>query len=148
MADQVFNISKGREMHYASLAGANDALGCIVLENTAVPADTAIVDYRTVAALVAAGAATEQATMGRKTLSAVTVTIDDTTDTVSADCADIVWTAATGNVVNSLVFYYDSDTTTSTDSTRVPLTKHDFTVTPNGSDITAQIAATGFVKAS
>ena len=40
------------------------------------------------------------------------------------------------------------DTTAGTDANIVPLTMHDFVVTPDGSDITAQIAAAGFYRAS
>jgi hypothetical protein len=34
------------------------------------------------------------------------------------------------------------------DSTFIPLTKHDFVVTPDGSDVTAQIALAGFYRSA
>ena len=55
---------------------------------------------------------------------------------------------AAGTNWTDLVICYDSDTTAGTDSNIIPLTLHDFVVTPDGSDITAQIAAAGFFRAS
>jgi hypothetical protein len=43
---------------------------------------------------------------------------------------------------------YDSDTAAGTDANIVPLTQHDFVLVPDGSDITASIAAAGFYRAS
>jgi hypothetical protein len=43
---------------------------------------------------------------------------------------------------------YDADTTGGDDSNIVPISQHDFAVTPDGSDITAQIAAAGFYRAA
>jgi hypothetical protein len=43
---------------------------------------------------------------------------------------------------------YDNDTTAGTDANIVPMTKHDFTVTPDGTDITGVIATAGFGRAS
>ena len=40
------------------------------------------------------------------------------------------------------------NTTGGTDSSIIPLTCHDFAVTPDGSDIIAQINAAGFFRAS
>ncbi len=41
-----------------------------------------------------------------------------------------------------------ADNTAGTDANIVPGTLHDFAITPDGSDITAQIAAAGFYRAS
>ena len=65
------------------------------------------------------------------------------------DIPDQTWTAiAAGDGWNDLVMAYDSDTTGGTDANVVPCTMHDFVLTPDGSDITAQIAAAGFFRAS
>lgn len=139
MADLTFNIAKGKLAYYAGLPAANDALIIIPLEATGLEADATLKDYDDVAALIA-GTTNEQTTMGRKTVTSVTVTIDDVNDRVDIDIADQVWTAATGNALGALLIAYDPDTTTGTDSTLVPQTKHDFAVTPDGSDLTATVA--------
>lgn len=145
MADLTFNIAKGRVAYYASLPAANDALIAIPIEASGVESDATIRDYDTVSALLAASN-NEQSTMGRKTLASVTVTVDDTNDRVALDCADITWTAATGNAVSDLLICYDPDTTGGTDADLIPLTWHDWSITPDGSDVTATV--TDFCRAS
>lgn len=146
MADIVFNIAKGKIAHYASLPAVNDALIAVPLQSAGLGTDATLRDLDTLTQVLAN--ATEQTTMGRKTLASVTVTVDDTNDRVDIDAADPVWTAASGAAVGAIVICYDPDTTTGTDADLIPLTKHDFVVTPNGGDITAQIAAGGFGRAS
>jgi len=46
------------------------------------------------------------------------------------------------------VIGYDSDTAAGTDSNILPHSMHDFVVTPDGSDITAQVATAGYFRAS
>lgn len=147
MADKAFNIAKGKIAYYAGLPAANDAIIIIPIQTTGLEADATLIDYDNVSLLLA-GTSDEQTTMGRKTASSVVVTIDDTNDRVDIDCADVTWTAATGNAVSALVFAYDDDTTTGTDTNLIPLSKHDWVVNPNGSDATATIAVAGFLRAS
>lgn len=147
MADFVFNIAKGEVKNYAKLSAAADALVIVLLETTGLEVDGTLKDYDDLAALLA-GTSNEQVTMGRKSITAATITVDDTNDWVDVDIADQTWTAATGNAVSKLLVCYDGDTAAGTDANIVPLTAHDFVVTPDGSDITAQIAAAGFFRAS
>ena len=148
MADFVFNARKADFGYYCGLPGANDALIVVPLEATGLEADATLMDYDDLAALLA-GTSNEQTTMGRKTITTgVTVTIDDTNNRVDVDMADVTWTAATGNALGGLLICYDPDTTSGTDSTILPLTKHDFSTTPAGGDITAQFAVSGFARAS
>jgi hypothetical protein len=148
VADLVFNISLGEVKHYCRLdGGANDALIVVPIEATGVEVDDTINNYDDLGALLAA-ANNEQSTMGRKTVTSVTITVDDTNNRVDCDIADQVWSGATGNAVSDLFIGYDPDTTGGTDADVVPLTWHDFSVTPDGSDVTAQIAADGFYRAS
>jgi hypothetical protein len=147
MANFVFNVAKGKVAYYAGLPGTNDALIVVPIETTGIETDAALIDYDTLDALLTA-TNNEQVTMGRKTAATVTATVDDTNDWVDVDMADIVWTAATGNAISALVVCYDPDTTVGTDADLIPLTKNDFVVTPNGGDITAQIATAGFFRAS
>lgn len=145
MADIVFNIAKGRLAYYASLPAANDALVMVPLESSGLVADATMRDYDTLADILA-GASNEQTTVGRKTLGSVTVTVDDTNDRMNLDAADVVWTAGTGNAVGAVVICYDPDTTGGTDADLVPLTKHDVSWTPDGTDFTLTI--TDFARAS
>lgn len=147
MADIVFNIAKGKMAYYASLPAANDALIVVPIQTTGIETDATLRDYANLSTLLAASN-DEQTTMGRKTATTVTVTVDNTNDRVDIDMDDITWTAATGNAVSALVVCYDPDTTSGTDADLVLLSKHDFVVTPNGSDIVAQIATGGFLRAS
>ena len=145
MADFPFNIAKGRIAYYASLPAANDALIVIPIEASGVESDATLRDYDTVSALLAASN-NEQSTMGRKTVTSVTVTVDDSNDRVDIDIADQTWTAATGNAISDLLIAYDPDTTGGTDADLIPLTWHDFAITPDGSDVQATIAV--FARAS
>jgi hypothetical protein len=145
--DLILNVAKGAFAYYATLPAANDAIIFVPLESTGLVSDATMRDYDTLADVLA-GATNEQTTMGRKTASSVTRTIDDTNDRVDVDCADPVWLAASGNAVGALLSCYDPDTTGGTDGDIIPISKHDFTVTPDGSDITAQISSSGFARAS
>ncbi|MGH2688632.1 MAG: hypothetical protein ACRDKW_07475 [Actinomycetota bacterium] len=148
MGNIVANIAKGRFVYYCTLPAASDALIVVVLEASGIVADDTMADYDDLSALLA-GATNEQTTMGRKTVSAsVTVTVDDTNNWVDVDIPDQVWTAASGNATGALLICYDADTGAGTDSAIIPLTKHDWTVTPDGSDVTATIAAAGFARAA
>lgn len=147
MADVTFNVAKGRAVHYGTLPAANDALIAVPLESAGLEADATLVDYADLAALLAS-TNSEQVMMGRKTLANVVVAVDNPNDRATIDCDDIVWTAATGSAVGALVICYDPDTTGGTDADLIPIAKYDFVATPGGTNITAQMAATGFYRAS
>jgi hypothetical protein len=144
--DITFNIAKGYEKKYAALdGGANDAL-IIVLLKDAVQADATLADHDTLSAVLGANTEATGAWYARKTVSSVTPTVDDTNDWYTATFANQTWTSATaGQNISALLVCYDPDTTTGTDTTVVPITKHDFAVTTNGSDLTAQLGSTGFI---
>ncbi|MBB4985017.1 hypothetical protein [Streptomyces nymphaeiformis] len=139
MGNIVFNQALGRVASLAALPAASDALVAVLLEAAGLVSDATMRDYDDLAALLA-GASNEQTTMGRKTLSGVTVTVDDTSDRVAVDCADVTWTAASGNAVGAVVICYDPDTTGGTDADLVPLTKHDVSLTPDGNSFTLSVA--------
>lgn len=148
MANEVMNIALGRFAHWATLPAAADAIIAVPLEATGLEADGILNNYDDLSTLLAASN-NEQTTIGRKTItSGVTVTIDDTNDWVDVDLPDPVWTAATGNALGKLLFCYDGDTGAGTDANILPLTYHDFAVTMDGSDVTAQLAAAGFARAA
>ncbi|MFF5984421.1 hypothetical protein ACFY78_36820 [Streptomyces olindensis] len=147
MADVVANIAKGRILHYAGLPAASDGLVAIPLEAAGLPSDDVLQDYDTVADLLA-GPANEQTSMGRVALTGVVVTVNDTANTASFDANDMSWPLATGSPTGKLVVAYDPDTTSGTDAQLVPLTYHDFAVSPDGTDIVARVHADGLSVAS
>lgn len=153
MADGVFNIALGEVKKFAKLdGGANDALLLILLKSAGLQADATLRDHDDLSALLAT--TTDEADFtnyARKVISSVTITVDDTNERVDIDIADQTYTAAGGATNNTLLkalLCYDPDTTVGTDTTVVPLTFHDFSVTTDGSDLTAQVAAAGFFRAS
>lgn len=157
MANFVFNIAKGRIGEYANRVNSNDptnaAFIIVVLATSGLESDATLIDKDTLADVVS-GATNEvtNTNYARKTLDqtgGITITTDDTNDRVDIDIPDQTWTAvASGDGWSKLLVCYDSDTTAGTDSNIVPLTAHDFVVTPDGSDVIAQIATAGFFRAS
>jgi len=157
MANFVFNVAKGRVAELYNRVDLNDpaasALIVAILATAGIESDATLIDKDDLAAVVA-GTTNEVTNSGyaRKTLTDADIVAfapDDTNDRVDLDIPDQTWTAvAAGDGWNDFVVCYDSDTGAGTDAAIVPLTLHDFLVVPDGSDITAQVAAAGFFRAS
>ncbi len=152
MADGTFNVALGKVKYYTELPATNDALIIVLLVSAGLQADATLRDHDDLSALLAA--TNDEATFtnyARKSLTTATVTVDDTNNWVDIDITDQVWTnagGATNNTLGKLLVCYDPDTTTGTDTTVVPLTFHDFSVSTDGSSLTAEIAALGFFRAA
>lgn len=156
-ANQIFNIALGRVAELYNRVDTNDpaasALIIVILATAGIETDAVLKDKDDLAAVVA-GTTNEVTNTGyaRKTLTDVDIVAfapDDVNDRVDLDIPDQTWTGvAAGDGWNDLLVCYDNDTGVGTDANIVPLTLHDFAVTPDGSDITAQIAAAGFYRAS
>lgn len=147
MADVAFNIALGAIKTYCGLAAANDAIVVVPIETSGIEADATLRDHDTLDAVLG-GTSNEQTTLGRKTITSVTITVDDTNNRTDFDVADQAWASSAGNAISALLFCYDPDTTGGDDTTIVPMTKHDFVATPDGTTITAQINASGFARAA
>ncbi|WP_069765967.1 hypothetical protein [Streptomyces sp. LUP47B] len=145
MANFTFNVALGRAAALAALPAASDALILIPLESSGLETDAVLKDKDTFADVVS-GTTNEQTTVGRKTLTGITVTVNDTLDRVEIDAADVSWTSPTGNAVGALVVCYDPDNTTGTDADLIPVTKADATWSPDGTTFTLNIA--DFFRAS
>jgi Na+/serine symporter len=150
-----FNIALGKIAEYAARVNANDPTNSaliIVPVDVGAIGDAVLKDVDTLAAVVSAGVTIREVTgWTRKELnqgSSITITVTDGSDVVDVDFPDPVWTAVTAGVVTDLILCYDSDTTAGTDTNLIPLTKHTFPITPDGSDVTAVLAAAGFFRAS
>src|SRR3970040_2176796 len=157
MANQLFNRGLGRGTEWAERVNANDPAASeivlMVLATSGIESDAVLKDKDTFADVVS-GTTNEVTNSGytKKVLdetSSITITYDDTGDKVDVDFPDQTWTAVgAGDGWNDIVIGYDSDTTTGTDANILPHTQHDFVVTPDGSDITAQVATAGYFSAS
>lgn len=159
MADSVFNIAKGSVAgNYRRVDGndpANSALIVVLLASSGLESHATLRDMDTLAAVVA-GATNEATNTGyaRKVLADADLTAfapDDTNDRVDLDIPDQTWTAVANDgtgAIGAVVIGYDSDTTGGTDANIEPQTLHDFAVTPSGGDVTMQVAAAGFYRAS
>lgn len=157
MADGVFNISKGEVKAHAKTAIAGTggaALGFLMLKTSGLVADGVLADYDDVAAMLA-GASDEcdAANYARKFVTGANIvnTVDDTNDRLDTDVPDQTWTgigtSGSPQQVSKIVVYL-RPATGSADSACIPLTFHDFPETLTGSDVVAQIAASGFYRAS
>lgn len=142
MADFVFNIAKGAFVEKFRDGAANGGILLLIAADT----DDAMRDTDTLTALLATGA--NEATDGsyaRKTGLTGTITVDDTNNRVDVDLPDQTFTALAGAAILDAVVFYEE---AAADATRIPLTLHDFAVTPDGSDVTIQFNAAGFARAS
>lgn len=159
MADFVFNRSKGRFAEYIQRINANDPTNSVLVWSlwNITQTDAQQIDQDDIAAIEAAGTNAEltsgtNANYVRKTLdntSGLTVTVDDTNDRTDVDSPDQTWTAlGAGTAITDAISHYDSDSTVGTDTANLPVTQHDFVITPDGSDVTMQVAASGFARAA
>jgi hypothetical protein len=155
LADFVFNIAKGRVAEFYNRVDSNDpansAIVVLALATSGLESDATLKDKDDVVALVS-GTTNEVTNVGyaRKILTDADLAAmapDDTNDWMLLDTADLAFGAITaGDAWSKIVFAYDPDTTGGTDSTLIPLTSHDVTITPDGSAITITVA--GFYKAA
>lgn len=155
MADFVYNIAKGRVVElYRRVDGndpANSALVAIPVDVGAVT-DATLRDVDTFAAVLSAGV-TERTSGGwnRKTLTDADLAAaapDDVNDRADVDIPDLTWTSVTAGAVTDVIVCYDPDSTAGTDADLIPLTQHDFAITPDGSTVVAQIDPSGFFRAT
>ena len=154
MADIVCNIAKGRAAAWMQNVEDNSPVAAvlrlfaIVSTNT----DDERRDVDTMTALFALGTTAEATNTNYANLvldeTDITITVDDTNNRVDIDLTDQVWsTILTGDNWTHIVLAYDDDGS-DTDTTTIPMTIHDFVVTPNGGDITAVIDAAGIYRAA
>jgi len=143
MADFVFNIAKGAAAEKIRDSAAN--LGVLILRTVGLESDAGMKDRTTVADVLVGSVEVTNAGYARKTGLTGTLNVDQGNDRVDADVPDQTFTAiAAGDNWSKLIIFYNE---AGTDATRIPLTAHDFVVTPDGSDIVAQIAVAGFYRA-
>ena len=157
MADFVFNIAKGRVAELYNRVESNDPANSalIVVAVVSTETDDTMGDVDTLAALLALTNCAEatNTNYARKTLTdaelAAFPSPDDTNNRMEVDIPDQTWSAvASGDNWTHLIICYDDDTGSGTDTNVIPLTSHDFAITTDGSDVTAQVNASGFFRAA
>jgi hypothetical protein len=157
MADQIFNIALGRVAELYNRVDLNDpanaVLTILILATTGIETDAVLKDKTTVTDLVS-GATNEVTNTNYARIELVDTDLvamapDQGNDRMDLDIPDQTFTnIVAGDGWQDLIVCYDNDSTGGTDANIVPMTMHDFVVTPDGSDITAQIATAGFYRAS
>jgi hypothetical protein len=157
MADFIFNVAKGRVAEFYNRVDSNDpansALVIVVLATAGLESDATLRDLDTLSAVVA-GTTNEVTNVNyaRKVLTdadLAALSPDDANDRVDLDIPDQTWLGvAAGDGWSKVIICYDGDTTSGTDANIIPLTAHDFVLTPDGSDLTLQINAAGFFRAA
>ncbi len=146
MADGVFNTAKGAMAEMIR----DDAAKVGVLLMKANEAEATLVDRTDLADIFVEGGNTEAdfTNYARKTGITGVRTQDDTNNRVDLDIPDQTFTSAgngSNNTLTKLIVFYEN---AAADATRIPLTHHDFAVTTDGSDLTAQFATAGFGRAA
>ncbi|MEV4091436.1 hypothetical protein [Streptosporangium saharense] len=156
MADFKFNIALGRVAELYNRVKVQDpsgsALVLVALSATGIESDAVLKDKDTLADVLS-GATDEVTNTGytRKVLAAADLNVlspDDVNDRLDLDIPDQTYTsvAAGTNWSKVLVCYKPSGA--ATDAQIVPLTAHDFPITPDGSNIVVQVDANGFYRAA
>ena len=125
--------------------GATDSLIAVPLETSGLATDATLIDLDSLSAILA-GTSNEQTTLGRVTLSGVTNTVDDATDSQDSDFDDFTWASASGNAISKIIICYKPDSGAA-DTAIIPLTAHDFDATPDGNDLVVQVDSAGFYGA-
>ena len=159
VANIVLNIALGRAIELYQRVDLNDPSAAVLwvalLAASGIESDATLKDVDTFSAMVAG--TTNEATntnYARKVLTDADLTAftpDDTNDWALIDIPDQTWTSVANDgtgAIGDLVIGYDATSSGVTTTAMVPISLHDFAVTPDGSNITAQIATGGFLKAS
>lgn len=153
MADGVCNIAKGRAKEYYARVKGNDPAASVLtlVLCTGTETDDNIEAADTLAAVLATSLAEATFTnYARKQLTdsdlAAVPAPDDTADDNSYTLPDTTWSSAGGasnDTLTRLIVCYDPDGT-DTDASMIPLTFHDFSITTNGGDLTADFGTDVF----
>jgi hypothetical protein len=154
--DFQFNIALGRtaELYKRVKVGdpAGSSLVVVALAASGIETDAVLKDKDSLADVLA-GATNEATNTGyvRKTLTAAelnTVAPNDALDRMDLDIPDLTWSTvqAEGGAWAKLIICYQPSGS-ATDAQIEPLTSHDFGITPDGTNIVAQVDPAGFFGA-
>jgi hypothetical protein len=144
VSDIVLNIAKGGASEKVRVDPTK--VGMLLLK--VAESDALLRTRATVTAILANNTEADFTNYARKTGLTAALTVDNTNNWEQITLPNQTWTSAggaTNNTLAKLVVFYDAG---GTDATRIPLTAQDFIVTTDSSDLTAQIAGTGFYRAA
>jgi hypothetical protein len=154
MANLVFNVAKGRGIQLLKNV-KDDSPAASVVRIYAIVAgaatDDELRDADTMSAVFATAAA-EATNSGYAQITDdgtdLTLTLDDTGNTYDAILTDQTWTSVSaGDDWTDIIVAYDPDGL-GTAASCIPISLHDFVVSPNGGNITADFPATAFYEAA
>ncbi len=156
MADQPFNVAKGRAVELYKRVKENDpaASTLVVMILKVAESDATLIDYDTFAAILA-GSNTEAdftnyARIVLTDTDLAAASQDDTGDKFNVDIPDSVWSSAggaTNNTTAKIIIGYDY-LGTDVDANIEPITHYDFVATTDGNDVTAVTHVDGFYSAT
>lgn len=151
MANVLNDFAKGRFVQLSTLPVGTDSLLVVLLQSASLPTDNTLKRTQFLSAVLSTGTgAGLEGTFtnyARKVVAAadITITVNTTTDVVTLDTADQVWSAAggaTNNTLGAFLLCY-KPASTSLDTAIPILTKHDFTTTTTGGNLTAAVPSIG-----
>jgi hypothetical protein len=145
MADGIFNRSKGA---FAEMIRDTGSKTLVLLLSTG-ETEADLVDRDDVAALLAAAPVEATFTNYARIVDITeTLTVDDTNNRTDVDIPDQTWTSAGNGANDTLVKLITAYENAAADATRICMSHHDFAVTTDGSNLTAQINAAGIMRAA
>ena len=153
MADFTFNVSKGRGIQMAKNVKDNDPVAAVLRVYAIVSTDPdAVIKVADTMAAVFALANTLEATNTNYANitddgTDLTITLDDTNHLHDAILEDQTFTTIlAGDNWTHLIVGYDASGAGAASGV-IPMSSHDFVVTPNGGNIVADFPVTGFFRA-
>lgn len=148
MANFVFPIAKGRFVEKYLLLTGSDNIVIVLLQSSGLQVDATLATYTNLGALLAATSDEATFTNYSRPVLATSAPITVTVSTgVTVAIPSQVWSAAggaTNNVLGALLTCW-RPTSSSLDTAIIPLTKHDFSVTTTGGNLTATITTVATV---
>jgi hypothetical protein len=145
MSNFVYNIAKGRVAELYNRVDLGDPAAArlyVIPVDVAAVTDATLIDLDDFAGIITAGV-TERAANGwnRKTLDAAALAAmapTDGSDAMILDFADQTWTPTADAVTDLIVCY--AAVASPTNAQLIPLTQHDFSISGDGSLVTATVA--------
>ena len=156
MANITFNVALGRTAELVERVNGNDPANAVfvgdLLATSGIESDAVLKDKDTFADVVSGATnfatGTGWARYNLDQASGISRVVDDTNDRVDIIVPDKTYTAVdnAADDVSAAVFGYDPDSTGGADSAIIPLTKHDWVIQPDGSDVTLDVGAAGILR--
>lgn len=145
MADGIFNYAKGRFVEKIADAAANIEVFLLKANES----EATLIDRTDFANITAQAGNTEAdfTNYAEKTGVTATLHMDTTNDWIDVDIPDQTWASAGGTTNNTLTKLIVCYSEGAGDANKIPISHHDFSVTTDGSDITAAVNAEGFARA-